>query len=235
MPFSPLRKNDPVVRCLRRATRLLEPLGKTDVLSNGKVEKQIKLFLAAAWLERRMRDRACVMDKKFNGRELDLLALRNGLPKFWLETKCDFREKSKEAEASARRALQQVRETRERLRDPWEGSVPLAFRDQLRSCPSYIVHFLNSTPALAKKRYGWILARYNLKDRNPSSAEAMQPEKLGRYYMERGSRPHDRRFKWISLNPTGTNKIYAVIVRFPRSRKRDRYIKPSKWRPSAHR
>lgn len=229
MPFSRIRRDDPVLSCLKSLRRLLQPLCDTDVLSNGKIEKQIKLFLAAAWLEGGMEDRACVMDKKFNGCELDLLALRNRQPRFWLESKCDFREKPTEAKASARRALEQVRKARQKLAQSWaarnkKATAPTRFRYQLRRCPAYIVHFLNSTPADARQRYGWILNRFNLRGESPSDAQAMKPSALGQFYMGCSSRGDEARFECITLNPGSTNKLYAVLVKFPRSRARDRYL-----------
>jgi hypothetical protein len=129
MPYTRLHEGDPVVQSLKliKERRLLASFTKPRVLANGKLEKQLKLFLATAWI-RRGRNRACVMDKRCNRRELDLLALQNAEPRYWVETKCDFRESPREAKKSARDALRKVKEINNAIRGKWTGELSWAER-----------------------------------------------------------------------------------------------------------
>ena len=84
----PLAANDLVLICINAMPNLLGRMPVDSLLTNGKIEKQLKFFLAAAWEHANPAARAYVMDKRpFNGFELDLLAFEDGRPKFWIEAK----------------------------------------------------------------------------------------------------------------------------------------------------
>jgi hypothetical protein len=151
-----LASNDPVVSSLQRVPEILDGLPLTHLLANGKIEKQLKFFLAAAWVKAEPSKRVCLMDKKLNGRELDFLALEDAAPKFWLEMKCDFADKRREPQLSAHAALGQVFLTKDELAKEWRERRDRkfqaclesldAFRLSLNACDVYIVHLLNCLP-----------------------------------------------------------------------------------------
>lgn len=107
--------------CVRQIKRMVAKVPLKYVLTNGQIEKALKIFIAAAWEKRRRNDRICVMDKRFNsrrakgkranGRELDFLALEAGAPRFWIEAKCTFAQDRVATRNAARSALRQVATT----------------------------------------------------------------------------------------------------------------------------
>jgi hypothetical protein len=150
----------------------LDQLPTNYLLMGGQVEKQLKWLIAAAWQASNPETRAYVMDKEFS-RQLDLLALENREPRFWLETKCTFRQDQGRSQKVAYDALRQVEEIMEFL-DP-----------ALSAVPGYIVHFLSSTPKDQDPRLpAWVLAKYaGLKgDIQPQAVEAI--------YTNAGHRTH---------------------------------------------
>ena len=107
----PLRNNDIAmvhVKKIKQFLRLLAPINNAPspikyFLSNGDIEKQLKLFIGAAWEKGDPTTRAFVMDKKFKDDdapkeelcEIDFLAFqkrpsRSPRPCFWIEAKCGF-------------------------------------------------------------------------------------------------------------------------------------------------
>jgi hypothetical protein len=230
MPFEALDDDDEVVKCLAQMRGMLRHLSSADVLANGKVEKQLKLLLASAWIKGHEDTRACVMDKRFNRRELDLLALQKGIPKFWIETKCDFLEKGNDARSSARQALKQVRSTRSDLgQSTWHedglyrkhGEALQSFRREIKNCPTYVVHFLNSVPNNENSRYPpLVMLKYGL------NRQMISPEQLGWYYMEQG-RSGAERFKGLPLSDSHPY-LHALVVKLPAETDRDIYLPSEK-------
>ncbi len=215
MPFQRLHDQDPVVQSLRLITRgrLLAPFTRSRILANGKIEKQLKLFLAIAWI-RGGRNRACVMDKRFNGRELDLLALQNAKPRYWIETKCDFREAPREAEDSACDALEKIYRARAAFHgsgeedddEPADDKVA-AFTEEVRSCPAYIVHFLNSVPRKDDPRHpSFILRKFPRK--SPIDLKAL------RAYYEKQCRAHVQVKVVHRVNGKTHPQIDALVLKF---------------------
>ncbi len=104
-----IEPQDTIMECLRALGGQLTSFVGTGLLESGKCEKQLKLFLARAWMGvPRHPRRVCLMDKRFNGSEIDLLGLEHGMPEFWMETKCSFRQDPGDAKKSARSAVTQV-------------------------------------------------------------------------------------------------------------------------------
>jgi hypothetical protein len=148
----PLGERDPVLQCLESMRKRKKQWGRS-LLVNGQIEMQLKYFIGQAW-ERLSTRNAYVMDKQFhssasnempggekkkgNGTATkggrDLLALKGTKAKFWIETKCSFFEDHSRGQGSAIKALSQADQTKGNL-------IPI-----LRTCPVYIVHFLNSMP-----------------------------------------------------------------------------------------
>jgi hypothetical protein len=143
----PLASNDPVSECIGTMGDLLQLLPVNCLLTNGKIEKQLKFFLGAAWERGNPITRAYAMDKRpFDGFELDLLTFEDGRPKFWIEAKASFQDDWNDVQRCAEKALNQATA---RI-----GSV--ARRSQ--GCAGYIVHFLTSLPQPAGIRlpqYMW--------------------------------------------------------------------------------
>lgn len=148
-----LPPSDLVVQCTNQAVPLLNSLPISYLLTNGKVEKQLKFFIGAAW-EKSCNKNAYVMDKWFSKTkqvyemeqhkaiennmdkgfskkmvELDLLAFKDAIPQFWIEAKCSFIDDHNDLTGSAKRAIVQVQSNK--------ASLP----NCLQSCPGYIVHF----------------------------------------------------------------------------------------------
>ena len=160
MPLQTLDPRDPVLGCVRRARALLEGMAVQYMLTNGHIEKQLKLFVGSAWESRYHGRAAYVMDKRFNRQELDLLAFNTeSKPAFWIEAKCGFaddnwsKQKSQGrplgftgkrrggAYAVANRALKQVSDSIKNLPDAIKGQPT-----HLAACPIYILHFLMELP-----------------------------------------------------------------------------------------
>lgn len=167
---------DPVIEAVSKLRKMLAQIPHLgSVLTNGNVEKQLKLFIAAALAadERVPGGYRCVADKQFNpmphagekskkkGAELDLLALARApandayaQPSFWMEVKCSFREgdltnAASKALAQLDRYLRQLRVEQWRVanaRSPDLQAQVAKFREELLRSPVYVVHFLNSTP-----------------------------------------------------------------------------------------
>lgn len=77
LPLAPI---DPVSACIGIMRKLLRLLPVNCLLTNGKIEKQLKFFLGAAWQHGNPVTRAYSMDKRpFGGFELDLLKGAQGL------------------------------------------------------------------------------------------------------------------------------------------------------------
>jgi hypothetical protein len=148
-----LDMRDPVYQCVSQLSELLEPWQTSSFLRNGKIEMQLKLFIGAAWERGNPGARAFVMDKAFylpgkasypSGKDekqrrkkkggLDLVALEDGEPRFWIETKCSFFEDEGNGLECASSALSQADRTADSL---------IA---ELQRCPVYLVHFVNSIP-----------------------------------------------------------------------------------------
>lgn len=150
----------------------LDQLPANYLLVGGQVEKQLKWLIAAAWQVSNPAARAYVMDKNFS-RQLDLLALESREHRFWLETKCTFRQDQGKSQKVASDALRQVREI-------------VAFLDPLlEAVPGYIVHFLSSTPQDQDLLLpAWVLAKY------AALRGDIQPQALEAIYTNAGHRTH---------------------------------------------
>lgn len=147
---------------LKKIARLPLPLG--HVLTNGKVERELKFLMAATWEVERVGRGACLMEKGWFGCLLDLIALERepnvrtaALPKCWIETKCDFSELAGDGTRIAEGALDQIGMYFEKLRTPTEEDDD--FRQQLMNCDRYIVHFINHTPTNEDKILPDIMTR----------------------------------------------------------------------------
>lgn len=150
----------------------LDQLPANYLLVGGQVEKQLKWLLAAAWQMSDPETRAYVMDKNFP-RQLDLLALESCEPRFWMETKCTFRQDENQSQKVAYGALRQVSEILESI-DP-----------HLDAVPGYIVHFLSSTPEDQELLLpDWVLAKYN------RLRGDIQPQIVEAIYTNAGHRAH---------------------------------------------
>lgn len=163
--------DDPVVAALTTVASRLEVAGIGPELANGNVEAELKLFLASAFRAHNPAH-VCVADKEFNGAPLDLLALRDGVPAFWLEVKCSLRSAG---EQSIRKvvieALAQIQCYSEGMqRAAWRETAKWprlaaeidTFRRAINSpaCRAYIVHFLNSAPGDADHLPALITSKY---------------------------------------------------------------------------
>lgn len=134
---NPLDKDDPVLACIRGMQSLLELLPVKYLLTNGKVEKQLKFFMGAAWEKPFPESRASATDKRpFQNLEFDIVAFENRSAKFWAEVKCSFRKDNNDVMKSAVKATNQAMTRIDR--------VPRADLN----CDGYIVHFLNSLPEI---------------------------------------------------------------------------------------
>jgi len=129
---------DLLVQHIKKIPETLGNLPIRYLLTNGKVEKQLKFFVGAAWENVKLK-RAYVMDKRFNNRELDLLAFEDGKPKFWFEAKCSFRNDHPNVESSARDAIRQVELINSNL------------QNDISQSDGYIVHFILSLPEKSDK------------------------------------------------------------------------------------
>jgi len=65
-----------------------------------------------------------------------LVAFENGHPKFWIETKCSF------------------------IEDERDGKTVGRLIPPLEKCPTYIVHFVNTTPKEPRLRPDYVLDKY---------------------------------------------------------------------------
>jgi len=98
------------------------------------------------------------MEKKFNGAPLDLVALDNGMPAFWVETKCTFRSAGDRSFCDvAIDALAKIQDYSDRLGETTWREVGMwrdltdeihAFQRAIVAdrCPAYIVNFVTSAP-----------------------------------------------------------------------------------------
>jgi hypothetical protein len=115
--------------------RVFGHLDLRAVLTNGKMEGALKTLLGITWVAQ-AEGRNYLMDKRLNRAAIDLVALDNRTPIFWMETKCDFAKDRTAAFRSAETAVEQVRRY-----------TPLLQRHkELRGKPGYIVHFLCPLP-----------------------------------------------------------------------------------------
>lgn len=200
----PLAPGDPVCVCVNTMAQLLQLLPVECLLTNGKIEKQLKFFLGAAWEQGQPKTRAYVMDKRpFDGFELDLLAFDNCVPQFWIEAKSSFKDDWNDVTRSARKALRQA-----------EARINSdALRPQ--NCDGYIVHFLTSLPDVATKIPRFMMDAFDaLRNTPPSNLDqrAYELETLYRaeaavhYNSSESIRlwPVDRKF-----DPT----VFAVVVK----------------------
>jgi hypothetical protein len=156
------------------------------LLTNGKVEKQLKAFLGESWANCNREHRAFIMDKKFDVRlegtehfvidqfekrksiELDLLVFDRdtdliAAPTFWVEAKCSFVNDAGDINTSAIKAVGQACDALRRLRREFDR------------CPGYIVHFLINLPKENDPRLpGWVHRIYaDLRERQPSRPETV--------------------------------------------------------------
>jgi len=167
----PVDEDDPVVAALTTMAPRLQLAGIGPELANGNVEAELKLFLASAF---RAHDPpyACVADKEFNGAPLDLLALENSDPAFWLEVKCSLRCAGQQSiRKVVIEALAQIQCYSDRMQkvtwletSKWPqlaGEID-AFRRAITSpaCRTYIVDFLNSAPGDADNLPRLITRKY---------------------------------------------------------------------------
>jgi len=125
-------RDEEIRDALKAAGEKLESASLGRVLGNGKIEKQLKIFLAAAWVGQMPERRACLMDKQFNRVELDMLGFEipsgNEVagPVVWIETKCDFIQKADEARMTAGQARNQIAGARARMAyDVWPAARTL--------------------------------------------------------------------------------------------------------------
>src|SRR5512146_251581 len=110
--------SDPLFSAVEETKVLLEQIHLSFELTNGNVEKELKLLVAGALRGASHPYRESylsVRDKAVNGKAIDLLALtslrdgRKAAPAFWAEFKCSFREAGTDAVfAVATEALAQV-------------------------------------------------------------------------------------------------------------------------------
>lgn len=143
-----------------------------SILTNGKVEMQLKTFLGMAWTAsaRRPHRRTFLMDKRF-GPRLDLVAFEGDRPYFWLEAKCDFAADRDLAQRSALRALDQINGY---MRHP---TLP----HHLRQCPAYIVHFLCRPPD--REEYpSWAGDRFDSLRAHDGDDQRLAPKELQAFY-----------------------------------------------------
>jgi hypothetical protein len=216
MPFEDLDDSDPVLQCLSKVDSMLTDFVSLDVLANGKLEKQLKLFMAAAWMRQATDSvRACVMDKRFNRKELDLLALEAAGPAFWVETKCSFREDPTEARISALDAIAKIRAARLALdedswpEDPPSGDMDL-FRKAIRKRPAYIVHFLNSVPKQNGAYPEFVIRKFPSKP--PKDVEWLRS-----FYAEQSALFGDETVRCMHTNIYRSNpRIDAMVLRCDR-------------------
>jgi len=159
--------SDPIVDLLHAVAKRLEKwkeeLTFDHVLTNGKIERELKFLMAAEWESASERKglRACLFEKEFSGVPLDFVALQKesinagtGKPQFWIETKCDFAEHSISGDI-AKKTLDQVGRYFEQIVNYGEPTViqnddsgddEPTFHSRLAGCDAYIVHFINKIP-----------------------------------------------------------------------------------------
>jgi hypothetical protein len=160
-------KTDPVLKCLDIARIELQKPEFVQVLhllSNGKIEIPLKYLISGLWMkEGTTARRHCVMDKDFNGAQIDLLALEsvsagntapgNLQPVFWMETKCNFAAKPDETEKAVSGNVKQfLRILKAVDSEQWprprvSTSEEVETFRSVWQCEGYIVHFLNSLPS----------------------------------------------------------------------------------------
>ena len=189
------RDSDPVASAVQDLSKFLNQISLSFELTNGNVEKELKLLVAAALRGVANTERPrylSVRDKRLNGADVDLLALTQtdhgkwSEPAFWAEFKCNFREAGATAVFStATEALAQAWRYSEKLveRDwaelkkfPKLADELRGFRQQLLGRPIYIVHFLNSKPAVECGLPEVIMKKF------PKSDHPVTPRKLETYY-----------------------------------------------------
>jgi hypothetical protein len=173
------------------------------LLTNGNIEKQLKVFIGIAWVEAAPAQRAYVMDKKLGGAFVDLIAFEKVLensreeiqPKFWMETKCTFAECRQDG--IARGALNQA--------VTYWGDM----HQDVKKCPGYIVHFLCSLPKRGDALLpSWVLEKYPFG--NGALRSSPNPAKLEEYYKGIAKeRYHSSQVFEIFSDP----RVHAVVVR----------------------
>lgn len=165
-----------------------------SLLTNGKVEIQLKTLLGIAWVASgASRNRSYLMDKRLDA-PLDFLAFEAGRPKFWIEVKCDFAADGSSVERSATSAVNQV------------GTYSSRLRRELRLCPAYIVHFLCPLPD--DEHYpDWVDVFDPL-----LTNDAYTPARLTEYYLSQGITGRIRTLT-IDFEP----RIDAVLIDCARS------------------
>ena len=109
-------------------------LGKTKprgALLNGNIEVFLKTCFASHFDSKATADFSYVMDKYFEGEQIDFLLLKDRTPILAIEFKCTLASAVSSGRGAARRAIIQA-----------ENNVPLLARYGVRKIPSFIVHFL---------------------------------------------------------------------------------------------
>jgi hypothetical protein len=147
-----------------------------NVLSNGDIEKELKFLMGATWRDSsRKSHRACTLDKRLFGADLDLVAFEKPFertseskPIFWIESKSVFAEAIGRSDNYVREVLNQVGLYSRRIREmhkPTDKELIVyrarvnrdASNDQVRTeindfrnflvgVPPYIVHFVTRVP-----------------------------------------------------------------------------------------
>ena len=184
-----------IIDCLKAMPECLCGVDLRSVLTNGKVEMQLKTLMGVAWVNRqRANQRSYLMDKKLYA-PLDLVAFEQGQAQFWIEAKCDFAADEPSVQRSARDAMKQVVDYTQKL--PTE----------LLLCPVYIVHFLCPLPD--EEQYPeWI----DVFDDFAGSSEYTPERLIGDYLMYDGDQGLIDRIQGVTIHFEPV--IYAVVVNF---------------------
>ena len=193
-----------IIECLTSMPECLRNLDLRSVLTNGKVEAQLKTFLGISWVADNPRGRAYLMDERFGlPGGFDLVAFEDLEPRFWIETKCDFAADRARAERSARDALRQVD------RYTSHDSLP----GDLRECPAYIVHFLCSLPSEGQYP-GWASGPFDKHRVSEGDGRRLTGLELRSLYREIDSKNLKRIYRTKHLQIRfDTGKLDAVVVK----------------------
>ena len=145
MPIA-LNPNDEVLATVLNMQHILAAVPVRYLLTNGKIEKQLKYFMGAAWEAGNPGTRATATDKRpFNAFELDVIAFEAAIPHFWAELKCSFNQDNNDVRKSATKAVNQATVRR--------AGIPAAmFNVPGNIIHGYIVHFLTTLPAVHDPR-----------------------------------------------------------------------------------